>query len=121
MPEGVYTVQVVAGGGFTFALTDTGAVYGWGLFKDEVLDQDAKQFCGGSKLQRLPKLIYQPEDVRDRIIKLAAGEQGPAPAQPAGQGEAPVGEGWGAGVTPRNCMQLHICSCLLAADGPTGS
>lgn len=75
MPEGVFTVQVVAGGGFTFALTDTGAVYGWGLFKDEVLDSDAKQFCGGTKLQRLPTLIYQPEDLRDRIIKLAAGEQ----------------------------------------------
>jgi hypothetical protein len=50
-------------------------VYGWGLFKDEVLDSDAKQFCGGTKLQRLPTLIYQPEDLRDRIIKLAAGEQ----------------------------------------------
>lgn len=75
MPEGVFTVQVVAGGGFTFALTDAGAVYGWGLFKDEVLDSDAKKFCGGTKLQRLPTLIHQPEDVRDRIIKLAAGEQ----------------------------------------------
>lgn len=75
MPEGVFAVQAVAGGGFTFALTSTGAVYGWGLFKDEVLDNDAKQFCGGVKLQRLPTLIYEPEDVRDRIIKLAAGEQ----------------------------------------------
>lgn len=74
MPEGVFTVQVVAGGGFTFALTDTGAVYGWGLFKDEVLDSDAKQFCGGVKLQRLPTLIFEPTDMRDRVIKLAAGE-----------------------------------------------
>lgn len=75
MPEGAFAVQAVAGGGFTFVLTDTGAVYGWGLFKDEVLDSDAKQFCGGVKLQRLPTLIFEPEDLRDRIVKLAAGEQ----------------------------------------------
>lgn len=92
MPVDAFTVQVVAGGGFTFALTDSGAVYGWGMFKDEVLDSDAKQFCGGVKLQKLPILIYEPEDMRDRIIKLAAGEH---------QQQDSYHLCWAAGVTPR--------------------
>lgn len=114
MPEGVFTVQVVAGGGFTFALTDAGAVYGWGLFKDEVLDSDAKQFCGGTKLQRLPTLIHQPEDVRDRIIKLAAGEQQAA--------ELVEGGGWRAvlvGLHPA-CQQCwHSVQRMICGQAPS--
>lgn len=73
MPEGVAVVQVVAGGGFTCALTEDGSVYGWGLFKDEVTSD--MHFTPNVKLQRLPALVYQPELVRDRVVKLAAGEQ----------------------------------------------
>ncbi|KAF6262444.1 regulator of chromosome condensation 1/beta-lactamase-inhibitor protein II, partial [Scenedesmus sp. NREL 46B-D3] len=71
LPDGVVCVQVVAGDGFTFVLTDQGCIYGWGQFKD-----DLSSFCSFSpdvQLQRLPALVYQAEDKRDRVRKLAAG------------------------------------------------
>lgn len=36
LPEGLKVVQIVAGDGFTLCLTDEGAVFGFGQFKDEV-------------------------------------------------------------------------------------
>lgn len=36
LPEDVKVVQIVAGDGFTLCLTDRGAVWGFGQFKDEV-------------------------------------------------------------------------------------
>jgi alpha-tubulin suppressor-like RCC1 family protein len=59
MPDDVSCVQVVAGDGFTFALTDQGAIYGWGQFKDDL--SSFYSFGAGVKVQRLPALVYQPE------------------------------------------------------------
>jgi regulator of chromosome condensation len=64
----------VAGDGFTFVLTEEGAVYGWGQFKDDVCS--TKQFSPTVKLQRLPARVYQPESARDAVTKLASGERG---------------------------------------------
>lgn len=59
LPDGVTCVQVVAGDGFTFALSDAGAIYGWGQFKDDL--SSFYSFGPGVKVQRLPALVYQPE------------------------------------------------------------
>eukprot|EP00878_Enallax_costatus_P018153 GHUV01019101.1.p1 GENE.GHUV01019101.1~~GHUV01019101.1.p1 ORF type:complete len:563 (+),score=199.22 GHUV01019101.1:126-1814(+) len=71
MPDGVFVVQVAAGDGFTFALSDEGAIYGWGQFKDDV--SSFNNFSPSVQLQRLPTEFYQPADIRDRVRKLAAG------------------------------------------------
>lgn len=71
LPEGVRAVQVVAGDGFTFALTEDGEVYGWGQFKDDL--SSFYSFSPTCKLQRLPALVHAPSDTRDRVRKLAAG------------------------------------------------
>eukprot|EP00877_Chromochloris_zofingiensis_P002885 jgi/Chrzof1/12598/Cz07g00140.t1 len=71
LPEGVRVVQVVAGDGFTFALSDEGAIYGWGCFKDDASGKTG--FQPGVKVQRLPCKVYEPETIRDRVKKLASG------------------------------------------------
>jgi alpha-tubulin suppressor-like RCC1 family protein len=58
LPDGIICVQVVAGDGFTFALTDQGSIYGWGQFKDDL--SSFYSFSAGVKVQRLPALVYQP-------------------------------------------------------------
>jgi alpha-tubulin suppressor-like RCC1 family protein len=71
MPDDVTCVQVVAGDGFTFALSDQGCIYGWGQFKDDL--SSFYSFGPGVKVQRLPALVYQPE-VRqgDKPLSFAA-------------------------------------------------
>ncbi|KAF8057653.1 RCC1 [Scenedesmus sp. PABB004] len=71
LPAGLAVVQVAAGDGFTFALTDAGAVWGWGQFKDDL--SSFYSFAPGVSVQRLPALVYAPPDVRGRVRKLAAG------------------------------------------------
>jgi len=71
LPADVHIVQVVAGDGFTFALSDDGAIWGWGQFKDDL--SSFYSFKPGVKVQKLPSQVYQPSDVRDRVRKLAAG------------------------------------------------
>ncbi|KAI8474714.1 MAG: regulator of chromosome condensation 1/beta-lactamase-inhibitor protein II [Monoraphidium minutum] len=74
LPPGARAVQVAAGDGFTFALADDGSIWGWGCFKDD--GSGAAGFPGapaGAKLQRLPARVYEAADVRDRVLKLAAG------------------------------------------------
>eukprot|EP00775_Hariotina_reticulata_P001720 gene1720-2063_t len=71
LPSDVHIVQVVAGDGFTFALSDDGAIWGWGQFKDDL--SSFYSFKPGVKVQKLPAQVYQPSDVRDRARKLAAG------------------------------------------------
>lgn len=74
LPAGVRAAAVAAGDGFTFVVTDAGAVWGWGCFKDD--GSGAAGFPGapkGEKLQKLPALVYEPKDVRERVAKLAAG------------------------------------------------
>jgi hypothetical protein len=69
LPDNITCVQVVAGDGFTFALTDQGCIYGWGQFKDDL--SSFYSFSAGVKVQKLPALVYQPE-VRLLLLLLRA-------------------------------------------------
>lgn len=70
-PEGARFVQVVAGDGFTFALTATGAIYGCGQFKDDVSSMSG--FTPGTKLQRTLAPVLTPDSAGQRVKVLAAG------------------------------------------------
>lgn len=73
MPAGARVVQLAAGDGFTFALTEDGAVWGWGCFKDD--GSGAAGFPGVThgRLQRLPHKVYAPADTRDHVRRISAG------------------------------------------------
>jgi regulator of chromosome condensation len=78
MPAGARVVQVAAGDGFTFALTEDGAIWGWGCFKDD--GSGAAGFPGApggkpavTKLQRLPAKVYAPADTRGHVRSISAG------------------------------------------------
>jgi regulator of chromosome condensation len=72
MPAGARVVQLAAGDGFTFALTEDGAIWGWGCFKDD--GSGAAGFPGAAgKLQRLPARVYAPADTRGHVRSITAG------------------------------------------------
>lgn len=79
LPAGVKATQVAAGDGFTLVLADDGALYGFGLFKDDVSNLQGFPGASGGKtpdlkaMQRLPVKVYGAETVRDRVRKIAAG------------------------------------------------
>jgi len=73
MPEGERVVQLAAGDGFTFALTEDGAIWGWGCFKDDSSGTAGFPGVGHGKLQRLPHKVYAPANMRDHVHRLSAG------------------------------------------------
>jgi len=73
MPEGVHVVQIAAGDGFTFALTDDGCIYGFGCFKDDTSGNAA--FSKKTEVQKLPVCVYEPETGRDHAKKIVAGSR----------------------------------------------
>ncbi|EGS19965.1 putative regulator of chromosome condensation protein [Thermochaetoides thermophila DSM 1495] len=66
IPEGTRWVQVVASDSATFALTDTGLVYGWGTFRS---NEGILGFSKNVLVQRTPTLVPG----LSKIKKLAAG------------------------------------------------
>lgn len=76
LPGGVSAVQVVAGDGFTFVLGDAGAVYGCGMFKDDVGGLSGFSQVGsgaGSSLQKTFVPVYEPATAAEHVVKLVSG------------------------------------------------
>lgn len=52
------------------ALTDHGAVYGWGTFRDS---SGVYGFAPGTRIQLTPALVYRPTGTDARISRIASG------------------------------------------------
>lgn len=73
LPPEVVVTKVAAGDGFSFAITEDGCVYGWGVFKDDTSGVAA--FSSTEGVCKLPKLVYEPTTSRDRVIDLCTGDR----------------------------------------------
>jgi len=63
-------VQVACTESATFVMTEVGAIYGWGTFKDST---GIIGFSPTTKIQRVPICIYKPNRRQPRATKLVAG------------------------------------------------
>ena len=60
-----------AGDSHTIALTQRGAVYGWGTYRDAT---GVYGFAEGHKYALLPTLVREPQKAADQAVKIARGE-----------------------------------------------
>ena len=67
-----------AGDSHTAALTERGAVYAWGTFRDS---SGVMGFSAGQRIQVLPACVYQPAGADEQIVQIASG----APSSVSGQ------------------------------------
>ena len=59
-----------AGDSHTVALTERGAVYGWGTFRD---GSGVMGFSDADRIQLVPALLYQPTTAGAQVVKVVSG------------------------------------------------
>ena len=60
-----------AGDSHTVALTERGALYGWGTFRD---GSGVMGFSDAERIQLVPALVYQPPTADTQVVKVVSGE-----------------------------------------------
>ncbi|GAB4814630.1 hypothetical protein N2152v2_001676 [Parachlorella kessleri] len=63
-------VQISAGDSHTVALTELGAVWGWGTYRDS---SGVMGFGPHTRMQLTPVLLYQPKAPGDQVLRVASG------------------------------------------------
>lgn len=74
-------VQLSAGDSHTCALTELGAVYGWGTYRDS---SGVMGFGPHTRMQLLPVLMYKPTSPADQVLRIASGADHTAAVTAAG-------------------------------------
>lgn len=69
-PEAGSLVQISAGDSHTCVLTERGAVYAWGTFRDS---SGVMGFGPHTRIQLTPALVYEPHRAEDQVVRIASG------------------------------------------------
>ncbi len=65
-------VFLLAGDSHTVALSEHGAVYGWGTFRD---GSGVMGFSNAERIQLVPVPVYQPPSADAQVVKVVSGPQ----------------------------------------------